>query len=145
MTVAPGDSPASVQGAKATGSSRRVRREARSRATLLVIVNNQVRSELRPSNRGNPFQARIKASWSASSASSHEAEHPVAVRVELGSPPLYEDAERLIVSRLSSLKEELLVLRLGAHVHKSIDCAALGNSSDGAPERRNVVGHPYWF
>jgi hypothetical protein len=53
-------------------------------------ARSQDRNELRPSNPASPRQAPSSASWERVVGVMHRPEHPVAVRVELGTVGLHQ-------------------------------------------------------
>jgi len=65
--------PSTVPGSPmSTGRARRLAARSMSKHTLEAIRYSQVRTLERPSKRSNAFHARVRVSWTASSASKEE-------------------------------------------------------------------------
>ena len=100
-----------------------------SRQTLVAMRYSHDRSDDRPSNRSKPRQARTIVSWTASSASKAEPEHPVAVAGQLDPVPL--QPQRCVV-----LRRELAHRGPSLHVPPT-----LPEGTDNGPD--DAVRFPY--
>ena len=80
----------------------------------MAILNNQVRTELRPSKRGRPRQARRKRVLDGVLGVVHRSQHAVAVPVELGPVGFDQVPKGGFVALPSRTEQHLLVtLRKG--------------------------------